>query len=296
MTRAALLLKPTQVYTRPDAVSTWIEFHAQDKLHSMSESVIETARTAAEIGGEIVARYFRDGVEIRSKESYNLVSDADLESERAIVAAIRERHPDHAILGEELHDADVSAEHLWIVDPLDGTNNFAHGIAHFAVSIAYFRDGEPYCGVVYNPVRGDWFTAVRGEGAYHNANKLAVSPRTGLDEVLVGVGFYYDRGAMMEATLAAMRELFGRQIHGIRRFGTASLDLAQVAAGRFGAYFEYELSVWDFAAGRLLVEEAGGRVSTCRGHLLPMGKTSVLASNSHLHGEVLGIVAAHHPQ
>lgn len=260
---------------------------------------LSVARKAAVAGGEIVARYFRDGVAMRAgKESYNLVSDADVESEHAIVEVIRQYFPDHAVLGEESHgmDADAqAAEAVWVIDPLDGTNNFAHGIPHFSVSIACYRQGRAECGVIHNPVRGEWYTAVRGQGAFHDGEPAHVTGRTRLDEVLVGVGFYYDRGAMMEATLAAVRALFEQHIHGIRRFGTASLDLCHVACGQYGAFFEYELSPWDFAAGRLFVEEAGGRITTCRGESLPLEKTSVLASNGPLHEAVLEIVQSHHP-
>ena len=180
-----------------------------------------------------------------------------------------------------------------VVDPLDGTNNFVHGIPHFAVSIAYYRQGEAECAVILNPIRGDRYEARRGQGATCNGQSIQVSQATQLDQVLIGVGFYYDRGRMMEATLAAIHEFFGNNVHGIRRFGTASLDLSQVAAGWFGGFFEYELSPWDFAAGRLLVEEAGGTVTTCDGAPLPLAKSTVLASNGSLHPQMLDIVKKH---
>lgn len=257
-------------------------------------SLLNVAEEAADAGAAIVAKYFRDGVEIRSKHKYDLVSDADVESEQAVVDVIRRRFPDHSILAEEGRKDDVDALHLWVVDPLDGTSNFAHGIPHFAVSIAYYHQGRAECGVIVNPARGDRYTVQRGGGAHHNGERVQVGEQSQLSEVLVGVGFYYDRGAMMEATLDAIRDLFGHDIHGIRRFGTASLDLCQVGTGMFGAFFEYELSPWDFAAGRLFVEEAGGRVTTCRGDELPLEKTSVLASNGKLHEAVLEIVQRHH--
>ena len=253
----------------------------------------DVARRAATAGGEVIARYFEEGVAIRVKSeraTYDLVSDADVESEHAVVAAIRQAFPNHEVLGEEQHDANLAAEHLWIVDPLDGTNNFAHRIPHFAVSIAYYYQGQPVCGVIHNPIRDDWFTATRGEGAWHNGRQVHVGPETRLEEVLVGTGFYYDRGAMMEATLKSMQELFRAQVHGMRRFGTASLDLAFVGCGSFGAYFEYELSPWDYAAGRLFVEEAVGRVTTCSGAPLTISKSSVLASNAQVHQAVQDIV------
>jgi myo-inositol-1(or 4)-monophosphatase len=261
----------------------------------MNTPELALAEAAARAGGAVVSRYFREGIAMRSKDIANLVSDADIEAERAIVAVIRETFPGHEVLGEEMHQGDTGAEHLWIVDPLDGTNNFAHKIPHFAVSIAYYRAGRAECGVIYHPVRDEWHLAARGQGAYQNGRRVQVAEHTRLDEALVGVGFYYDRGAMMEATLAALGAFKRRQIHGIRRFGTASLDLAMVGMGMLGAYFEYVLSPWDFAAGRLFVEEAGGRVTTGRGEPLPMGKTSILATNGPLHEAALEIVRAHHP-
>lgn len=257
---------------------------------------MEVCHEAVNVGSEIVAGYFRNGVEMRSKEPYNLVSDADIDAEKGIVEVIHNSFPDHSVLGEEEHaGADTSAEHLWVIDPIDGTNNFAHRVPHFAVSVAYYRNGEPQCGVVTNPVRDDRYEAVRGEGALHNGARVSVGEEAGLDQVLVGVGFYYDRGAIMEATLAAIGEFFGRDIHGIRRMGTASLDLCQVGMGMFGLFFEYQLQPWDFGAGRLFVEEAGGRVTTCSNEALPLRKTSLLASNGLVHPAALEIVRKHLP-
>ena len=262
----------------------------------MFEAELRVAREAARIGGLVVKKHFHEGFTLRTgKQSYNLVSDADVASEHAIAAVIQEAFPDHEILGEEAHSAEASAEHLWIVDPIDGTNNFAHGLPHFGVSVAYYHNGSPACGAVLNPVRGDEYWAVRGGGAFFNDEPIRVSVHERLDQVLVGVGFYYDRGIMMEATLAAIGDLFRQNIHGIRRFGAASLDLCQVACGMYGAFFEYELAPWDFAAGRLILEEAGGKVTTCRGEPLPLRKTPLLCSNTLLHEAVLKIVAAHHP-
>ena len=256
------------------------------------------AHDAAREAATVLTRHFTRGVEIRSKsveETYNLVSDADVEAERAIAARIRRDYPEHAILGEEEQQGLATAGDLWIVDPLDGTNNFVHRIPHFAVSIAYYRDGAAQCGMVLNPVHQDCYWAERGCGAFHNGRRLTVSSAARLDEVLLGVGFYYDRGAMMEATLAAIHACFESQVHGIRRFGTAALDLCQVADGLFGAYFEYQLSPWDFAAGRLIVEEAGGTVTTTDGGDLPLATSSLLASNGRLHRRMLELVSKRYP-
>jgi len=254
---------------------------------------LEVAREAAAAGGGVAERYFHEGVQMRTKESYNLVSDADVQAEEMIVQTIRRHFPDHAILGEEVYAGDTAAEHLWIVDPIDGTNNFAHQIPHFAVSIAYYRSGQPQCGTVFNPITKEWHWTQRGGGAWYNDKQVRIAQHRQLTEALVGVGFYYDRGAMMEATLMSIRDLFRKQIHGIRRFGTASLDLCFVGRGMFSAYFEFELSAWDFAAGALFVQEAGGRTTNCDGGPLPIGKTSMLATNGLLHDGILQVIQPH---
>ncbi len=259
---------------------------------------LRAAAEAALAGGQIVAEMFDRGVQMRSKSgeaSYNLVSDADVESERAIVRVLSDRFPQHAIVAEEEHAGTEDAEFTWIVDPLDGTNNFAHRIPHFAVCVGGYRHGRPLCGVVVNPIRGDWFWAAYGRGAFHNGHPLRVDEARSLDQVLVGCGFFYDRGAMMEATLAALADFFRSNVHGIRRFGTASLDFCCVAEGMFGAFFEYQLQPWDFAAARIIVEEAGGCVTSALGTDLQLRTSSVLVSNGHLHNACLEIVARHHP-
>lgn len=267
---------------------------------SNPELLLDVARRAAAAAGDILMQYFHDGVEIRNKSdqggvSYDLVSDADVNAEQKIAEILRAATPDYELLGEEALQGATDAEHLWVIDPLDGTNNFAHQLPHFAVSIAYYRAGVPQVGVVFNPARQDWYTVVAGKGAWHNGHPVQVSSATGLDQVLVGCGFYYDRGQMMRRTLAAIEELFEQKIHGIRRFGTASLDLCQVGTGQFGGFFEYHLSPWDFAAGRLFVEQAGGRVTTARGEPMPLAGSSLVAANPALHAALVAITAKHHP-
>ncbi len=238
-------------------------------------------------------QYFRQAYQVRNKSTYDLVSDADINAEKAICEVIKREFPHHAILGEEFSRAEVNTEHLWIVDPLDGTNNFVHGIEHFAVSIGYFHNGDPQVGVVFRPTTGDWFVSQKSKGAWRNEVAVGVNTCQSLNQVLVGVGFYYDRGRQMQSTLAAVKQLFETDIHGIRRMGTASLDLCMVGCGHFGAYFEFELSPWDFAAGALFVAEAGGLVTSCDGGEMPIGKSSVLATNSILHDDMLRIVQPH---
>ena len=266
-----------------------------------TQELLMVATTAAHAGGGVLMRYLRDGVQIRDKsggggKAYDLVSDADVESELAIAGQLREKLPGHELLGEEsLSDGDVNAEHLWVIDPLDGTNNYAHGIPHFAVSIAYYHRGEPVLGVILNPAREEMYTATKGGGAFLNGEPVAVTDEPLLTKSLIGCGFYYDRGDMMRSTLATIEDFFVREVHGIRRFGTAALDLCQVGCGQFGGYFEYQLSPWDFAAGRLFVEEAGGKVTDARGQPLPIASSSILASNGKLHDAMLEVIARHHP-
>lgn len=263
--------------------------------------ILDSAVTAAQLGGEILMKYLREGVQIRDKsdnggKTYDLVSDADIESEKAIGDYLRNEFPDHELMGEEDLRGNVDAEHLWIIDPLDGTNNFAHQIPHFAVSIAYYHRGRAEVGVVLNPARDDLFTAIRGGGAFHNNQPTKVCESPSLARTLIGCGFYYDRGEMMRCTLAAIEEFFSHDIHGIRRFGTAALDLCQVGCGYFGGFFEYQLSPWDFAAGALFVEEAGGKVTNARGNSLPIEKTPIVASNGTLHDVMIEITSRHHPE
>jgi myo-inositol-1(or 4)-monophosphatase len=251
----------------------------------------ETAVQAAQEAGQILLSYFRMEANVRTKGVADLVTDADVAAERCIAARLSATFPGHAILGEEEQSGDTTAEYLWVVDPLDGTTNFAHGLPHFAVSIALLHHGQPQLGVVWNPARGDMYTARLGGGAFHNGRRLRVSSEATMDQSLIGTGFYYDRGAMMEATLGAIGDCFRQNIHGIRRFGTAALDLAHVADGLYGAFFEFQLSPWDFAAGQLLVTEAGGRVTDCTGAVLPLRKSTILASNGLLHDQMLSIVS-----
>jgi len=222
---------------------------------------LQTAVTAAGRAAEIIMRPVRH-LGVREKPRDGLVTEIDLQAQETIIGVLHDAFPDHSMLAEESAASRVTAtaaEQLWIIDPLDGTTNFVHGIPHYCVSIAYARQGRIMVGVVLDPLRDELFTAVRGRGAERNGSPITVSQRATLDQLVVATGFYYDRGEMMEQTLETIRELFSRQVHGIRRLGSAALDLSWVACGRFDAFFEYRLSPWDYAAGALLVEEAAGR-------------------------------------
>ena len=256
-----------------------------DELVMALEAADRACETIRDFFGRQVAREHK----IVSSESQGLVTRADVEAEQLIINMIKNRFPDHNFLAEESGASSSIAGPLWVIDPLDGTNNFAHGIPHFSVSIAFCEDGETKCGVVANPVSGEICWAQQGGGAWLDDRQVAVGQETSLEETIAVTGFYYDRGEMMKATLNVIEELFNRNIRGVRRFGSAALDLCYVGLGRFGAYYEYRLSPWDFAAGKLFVEEAGGTVTTCAGDPVQLQPTSMLATNGHLHSQVLEI-------
>ena len=249
------------------------------------------ALEAAERASEIARDYFGKQIETEHKvvesKSQGLVTKADLDAEKLIIDIVKSSFPDHSFLAEESASEPTTDGQLWVIDPIDGTNNFAHGIPHFSVSIAYCEDGETKCGVVANPLSHEFCWAEQGGGAWLNNQQVQVGTESTLQEVIAGTGFYYDRDEMVDATLSVMKELFYRDIRGIRRFGSAALDLCYVGLGRFGVYFEYRLSPWDFAAGKLFVEEAGGRTTNCAGEKITIKPTSMLATNGRLHETVL---------
>ena len=276
------------------------EILQENKHKTRSKVRVQFGHVAVEAayqGSLALLRHFRKPVEVRAKGVANFVSEADLAAEKAIVHAIQDAFPSHAILSEESHSDRVDAEHSWIIDPLDGTNNYLHGMPHFAVSIGYYQRGEGMLGIVTSPATGDWYFAMRGEGAWHNGERISVSKAAGLDQAMIGCGFYYDRDQMMQATLDTVGELFRQNIHGIRRCGAAALDLAYVAAGWFEGFFEYRLSPWDIAAGAVLVQEAGGKVTDCAGEKVPLNRSSTLcASNARIHEALLEIVGSRAPK
>ena len=244
------------------------------------------AEQAAREAGRLLLRSFRtERSPVRSKGLGDIVTDADAASERLI----RRRLAPSGIpvLGEEGGGPEaLSRGRLWIVDPLDGTVNFAHGNPVFSVSIALVEDGRTLLGVVHDHTRGETFSAERGKGAWLNGKRISVSRKTKLIESLLSTGFSYQRGRALDRSL----KRFGRFHHlarAVRRPGSAALDLAYVAAGRFDAFWETGLKPWDVAAGRLLVEEAGGRVTDYAGRACRLGHPDILASNGRLHAVMI---------
>jgi myo-inositol-1(or 4)-monophosphatase len=255
------------------------------------EKILDCAKTAASEAADVILGYYATKLDIMEKSSNNLVTRADIESEERIVGSIKKKFPSHSFLAEENHPAAPTLpEHLWIIDPLDGTTNFAHGIPHFCVSIAYAHEGEVLMGLVYDPLRRETFSAVAGRGAYLNDIKIGVSSCGALTKSVIATGFYYDRGALMEKTLATIHSLYKQNITDIRRTGSAALDMCWVACGRFDGYFEYRLSPWDFSAAMLIVREAGGVCTDKTGAPLTVRSESVVASNAGINREFLKFV------
>lgn len=223
--------------------------------------------------------------------SYDLVTDADIKSQEIIYRIVRDYFPDHSFLGEEDNSlANLNEENLWIVDPIDGTNNFAHGIPHFSISIAYAERGEVKFGLVCDPFRDELFYASLGSGAFLNDNRIGTNSIDSLTKAIVATGFYYDRGGLMERTLDTIKRLFKYPIQGIRRNGSAALDIAWVACGRFDAFFEYQLSVWDFAAGLIIAKEAGAVISDCNGEVKGLGNSNIAVSGRAIYKEFLQLI------
>lgn len=242
------------------------------------ESITRTAHDAANAAGEVLLKYFGD-VAIHEKSTQNLVTQADFDSEALIFDMIRKRHSGHAVMREEGESTGThESEHLWVVDPLDATNNYAHGLPHFCISIAYAYQGKVQVGVVLDPIRKECFAAVRGQGAWLNESPIRVSNAEALTQSLIATGFYYERGEVMLKTLDAIRDLFLENVRGVRRMGAAALDLTWVACGRMEGYFEYRLAPWDFAAGWLIVEEAGGVCLDSAGGPLSLASKGAIAA------------------
>jgi myo-inositol-1(or 4)-monophosphatase len=254
---------------------------------------------AAEIAREAGARlreFFAQGVETEYKGDVDLVTVADRTVEKLIRGRLREVLPEHGIYGEEGTREGLDQEFRWYVDPLDGTTNFAHGFPHFCVSLGLEQrtpglkpdeDGKLVAAVIFDPLRDDLFTAEAGKGARLNGKELHVSRTAELAESLLGTGFP-SRKRHSSPNIHFYQE-FTLRSHGVRRAGSAALDLAYVAAGRLEAFWEFNLNPWDTAAGILLIEEAGGRVTDFAGNPVRLASQEVLASNGLIHQELVGM-------
>ena len=252
----------------------------------MLNFAIQTARDA----GRLLAERFGRALQISNKSELDLVTESDLASERLIIDRIKSHYPRHAILAEESGasepaDREKESDWRWIIDPLDGTTNYAHGYPCYCVSIGLEGNGHMEIGVVYNPMLDEMFSAERGRGASLNGRRIRVSPTPTLKSALLCTGFPYDVRERNEFARHFANFIMNAQ--GVRRDGAAALDLAYVAAGRFDGFWEEGLKPWDVAAGILLVEEAGGQVTGFQGQPFRVNDRDVTASNGRIHAEML---------
>jgi len=250
------------------------------------QPLLNIAMRAARRAGDLIVKSLSrlDSLKVDSKGRNDFVTDIDRMAEADIIATIRRSHPQHAILAEE-SGRSGDDEFVWIIDPLDGTTNFLHGFPTFAVSIAVEQKGRLQHAVVYDPLRQEFFTASRGDGAQLEGKKMRVSTQRTLEGSLIGTGFPFHEGANLDAYLGMLKVVMSTAA-GVRRPGAASLDLAYVAAGRIDGFWEFGLSPWDTAAGTLLIQEAGGRVGTPAGAEYALG-SNIVAGNPKVYEALL---------
>ena len=254
------------------------------KLRELAESIAREA-------GQLLKSRVGKIKSIDYKSAFNLVTDVDKASEELIIRTVKATFPDDGFLGEESgEELSRKSKRRWIIDPLDGTTNYTHSYPFFAVSIGVEEDGVMVLGVVYNPMSDEMFVAERGGGAVLNGEKLTVSKESSLDNSLLATGFPPDTLNNMHNNLESFKYLTSH-CHGVRRDGSAALDLCFVAAGRLDGFWERKLSPWDVAAGSLIVEEAGGRVTNLEGGVMEMASGHILATNGLIHEQVIDSLA-----
>lgn len=255
--------------------------------------LLETAVIAGREAGALLLTYASAGFHVEYKNPINLVTDADRAAEQCVIDHIRRRFPSHRFLAEERGRVEQApSPYLWIIDPLDGTTNFAHGYPVYGVSIGLEYRGRCILGVIYDPSRDELFTAMDQSGAQLNGQSIHVSTTTALDNSLLVTGFAYDIRETPRNNLDHFCN-FALKVQGLRRTGSAALDLCYVAAGRFDGFWEVRLNPWDMAAGAVIVREAGGRLTDFSGNDLSIYGQELVASNGHIHESMLDVL--NHP-
>lgn len=256
-------------------------------MHPMLNIAIRAARAAGDTIVREMDRVSDISIDIKGKNDF--VTEVDRQAEYIIIETIKKAYPDHAFLGEETGKSGDS-DYLWIIDPLDGTTNFLHGIPHFAISIALQHKGRLDQAVIYDPVKQELFTASQGKGAQLNNKKIRVSSQKTLEGALLATGFPFREEQEVDKFIKSFKALFPK-IAGIRRAGVASLDLAYVACGRFDGYWEYSLKPWDIAAGVLIVQEAGGISSEISGGVDFMENGNIMSANPKMIKSMLKVLS-----
>jgi len=260
----------------------------------MTEDLLQAAVAAARAGGEVLRRRFGDSsLDVQAKSENDFVTEADRESEKAVLACLADRFPAHRVLSEEAgYRGGDASDFEWIVDPLDGTTNFLQGLPTYAVSIACRKGDRMAAAAILAPERDDLFTASRGGGACWNGQPIRVSNRPGLAGAFLATGYPFRAKAALDTYLDVFRDVF-LEARAIRRCGAAALDLAYTAAGIFDGFFEFRLSAWDVAAGSLLIEEAGGAVTDLDGGRDFLRTGNVLAGAKGVQAALLEVVGRH---
>jgi myo-inositol-1(or 4)-monophosphatase len=247
---------------------------------------LEIAKEAALEGGKILNEYFREDPQITKKGPVDIVTTADKESEKAIIQIIRKSFPDHFVLSEECGEIEGNSDFKWIIDPLDGTTNFANKLPIFSVSIALYNAKQPVTGVVFNPYTNELYSALKGGGAFLSQKKLEVSKKNNINDSLIVTGFPYN---FMEIIDELSQRFFNilKVSRGVRRLGSAALDLCYVASGVFEGFFEQNLKPWDTAAGIIIAEEAGAKITNFNNNNYNPFMDEIVASNGLIHQSIL---------
>jgi len=251
---------------------------------------LDCAIKAANLAGDYLKEQFESEFDYELKSDFqDLVTECDHVAEELIIKAIHSQFPDHSILGEESGVLDRSSEYCWVIDPIDGTTNFAHKIPIFAVSIALEHNGQILVAVLLDPMRDELFTAMSGEGAWLNENPMRISTAASLSESVIMAGFPYN-SKLLDEYLEVFRASSIRA-QGLRRLGSAALALAYVAAGRIDGFWTMNINLWDVAAGLLLIEEAGGKITGLNGNARDLTEKSMIASNGKIHDELVEMIS-----
>jgi myo-inositol-1(or 4)-monophosphatase len=256
--------------------------------------MLEVGKAAARDAGAFLKENFRTDFRVLRKGPINYVTEMDLGAEEIILNRVRASFPDHQFLAEEGGSVTGDSAYRWIVDPLDGTTNYAHGFPAFCVSIALEIEGRLEGGIIYDPIADEMFSAATGQGAFLNDSPISVSEQGELEESLLGTGFSYDPEAV-RVNLRLFSEFMTRAA-GVRRVGSAARDLAFLACGRFDGVWEYQLNPWDVAAGIVLIREAGGFVTDFAGRPCGLDERRLLLTNGRIHQAMLAILGQHCPQ
>jgi myo-inositol-1(or 4)-monophosphatase len=253
--------------------------------------LLQIAKKLAHDAGQLALQIQERGFKVETKGNHtNMVTEADKACEQLIIKTIKQNFPDHEILGEESGKTAGKGRFKWIIDPIDGTTNFAHGMPIFGISIAVIEDGNPIIGIVEIPSLRETFWAQKGKGAFLNEQQIHVSKTHKVADALLATGFPYNRTGKRYEMAEKLFKEFYQPCHGVRRLGAASIDLCFVAAGRYDGFWEYDLKPWDIAAGKIIIEEAGGLVTNMDGSKLDPKKEAILATNGLLHQEMLATI------